>query len=58
MEVKGKAWFSIASEEDLVVEEGSLIHIGIHQLSKYIRTLRATSVISGKGHFQNGREVN
>ena len=58
VEVKGKGWYSIASEEDLVVQEGSLTCIGIHQLSKYIRMLRASSIISGIGNFQYGKEVN
>ena len=58
MEVKGQGWFSIDREEDPFVAEGSLICIRIHQLSKYVRMLRATSVISGKGNFQYGKEVN
>ena len=58
MEVKDKGWFCIDCEEDPFVEEGSLICIGIHQLSKYIRMLRATSVIFGKGNFQYGKEGN
>ena len=43
MEVKGQGWFCIDWEEDLFVEEGSLICTGIHQLGKYIRMPRATS---------------
>ena len=35
MEVKGQGWFCIDCEEDLFVEEGSLICTGIHQLGKY-----------------------
>lgn len=44
MEVKGRGWFSIARGEDLFVEEGWLICIGICQLSEYIRMVGATSV--------------
>ena len=55
MEVKGQGWFCIDCEEDLFVEEGSLICTGIHQLGKYIRMLRATSVNFGKGNFQYGK---
>ena len=58
MEVKGQGWFCIDCEEDLFVEEGSLICIDIHQLGKYVRMLRATSVIFDKGNFQCGKEVN
>ena len=45
VEVKDKGWFSIDCEEDPFVEEGSLICTGTHQLSKYIRMLRAASFI-------------
>ena len=58
MEVKGRGWFSIARGEDLFVEEGWLICIGICQLSKYIRMVGATSVTSGRGNFHYGKEVN
>ena len=58
MEVKGQGWFCIDCEEDPFVDEGSLICIRIHQLGKYVRMLRATSVISGKGNFKYGKEVN
>ena len=58
MEVKGQGWFCIDCEEDLFVEEGSLICTGIHQLGKYIRMLREPRLIFGKGNFQYGKEVN
>lgn len=37
------------------MEEGSLLCIDIHQLGKYIKMLRATSVILEKGNFQYGK---
>lgn len=58
MEVKGGGWFSPACEEGLYVEEGWLVCIGIHQLSKCIRMVGATPVTFGKGNFKYGKEVN